>query len=73
MTDIRNERKHVSNYGINLTSPNFVSTKRAQQTGQFASEHYLTDIFDMIKAERSEIDIENDLWAPITRLIVNSL
>ena len=39
----------------------------------FASEHYLTDIFDMIKAERPEIDIENDLWAPITRLIINSL
>ena len=73
MTDIRNERKHVSNYGINLPSPHFVSTQRAQQTGLFASEHYLTDIFDMIKAERPEIDIENDLWAPITRLIINSL
>ena len=73
MDDITNKRKHVSNYLTNSSSPYFVSTRRAKETGKFANEHYLTDIFEMLKKDRPELDIENDLWAPITDIVIKSI
>ena len=74
LTDYRNTQKHNSNPRVNSSDENFVTHEQAKgDEDALCHQVYLEDVFKRIKKEKPDLDIEKDLWEPITDTVIKTI
>ena len=74
LSDYRNTQKHNSNPRMNSTDEHYVTKEKLTgDEDEFCHQMLVEEIFERIKKEKPDLDIEKDLWEPITDCVAKTI